>query len=115
MGKLGVVIRREYLERVRSRWFAFATILGPLFFGGVSIGQIVLASHATVSADASHIIVIDATGTGLGKRVVANLGAGVTTDTSNATLEAVSRDELAGAQARALSDVMHAKWQGYLV
>jgi ABC-2 type transport system permease protein len=115
LAKLSVVIRREYLERVRSRWFAFATILGPLFFGGVSIGQIVLASHAAVSADASHIIVIDATGTGLGKRVVANLGSGVSTDTSNATLQVVSRDELAAAQARALQDVMHAKWEGYLV
>ena len=115
MGKLGVVIRREYLERVRSRWFAFATILGPLFFGGVSIGQIVLASHAAVSADASHIIVIDATGTGLGKRIVDNLGAGVSMDTSKATLEAVPRDQLDSAEARALTDVMHAKYEGYLV
>ena len=115
MGKLGVVIRREYLERVRSRWFAFATILGPLFFGGVSIGQIVLASHAGVSADATHIIVIDATGTGIGKRVIGNLGAGIANDTSNATLQVVSRDGLAAAESNALQAVMHGKWQGYLV
>jgi ABC-2 type transport system permease protein len=115
MGKLGVVIRREYLERVRSRWFAFATILGPLFFGGVSIGQIVLTAHAGVSADASHIIVIDATGTNLGQRVVSNLSAGITSDTSNATLRVVSRDDLAAAQVQALNEVMHGKWQGYLV
>jgi ABC-2 type transport system permease protein len=115
MGKLGVIIRREYLERVRSRWFLFATILGPLFFGGVSIGQIVLTRHAGVSADASHIIVIDETGTNLGQRVVANLGAGVTTDTSNATLQVVSRAEDPAAEARALTDVMHGKWVGYLV
>jgi ABC-2 type transport system permease protein len=113
--KLSVVIRREYLERVRSRWFAFATILGPLFFGGVSIGQIVLSQHAGVSADASHIIVIDATGTALGKRVAGNLGVGVTNDTSNATLQVVSRDQQAAAEARALQDVMHGKWVGYLV
>ncbi|HXB26290.1 MAG TPA: ABC transporter permease [Gemmatimonadaceae bacterium] len=115
MGKLGVVIRREYLERVRSRWFVFATLLGPLFFGGISIGQIVLTQHAGVSADASHIIVIDETGTNLGQRVVANLGAGVTTDTSNAMLQVVSRGDAPTAEANALNAVMHNKWVGYLV
>jgi ABC-2 type transport system permease protein len=115
MGKLGVVIRREYLERVRSRWFVFATILGPLFFGGISIGQIVLTQHAGVSADASHIIVLDETGTNLGQRVVANLGAGVTNDTSNAKLQVVSRDEAPTAELHALNAVMHNQWVGYLV
>lgn len=113
MGKLGVVIRREYLERVRSRWFIFASILGPLFFGGITIGQIVLTQHATVSADASHIIVIDATGTSLGKRVADNLGGpgGI----SNAELETVTPAAQAATEARALQDVMHARWEGYLV
>ena len=33
MDKLFAVIRREYLERVRSRWFLIATLFGPVFFG----------------------------------------------------------------------------------
>src|SRR5215213_6001901 len=32
MGKLLVVFRREYLERVRSKWFLLGTLLGPVFF-----------------------------------------------------------------------------------
>lgn len=113
MGKLGVVIRREYLERVRSRWFVFASILGPLFFGGITIGQIVLTQHATVSSDASHIIVIDATGTSLGKRVADNLGG--PGGLSSAQLDTVAPAQEAAAEQRALHDVMRGQWQGYLV
>ena len=32
MAKLWVVFRREYLERVRSKWFVLGTVLGPVFF-----------------------------------------------------------------------------------
>jgi ABC-2 type transport system permease protein len=115
MGKLAVVVKREYLERVRSRWFIFASILGPLFFGGITIGQMVLAAHATVSVDASHIIVIDATGTSLGQRVADNLGAGVASSPSTASLETVTPSAQPAAEARALQDVMHGRYQGYLV
>jgi ABC-2 type transport system permease protein len=31
------VIRREYLQRVRSKWFIAATILGPLFMGALIV------------------------------------------------------------------------------
>ena len=31
------VIRREYLQRVRSKWFIAATIGGPLFMAGVIV------------------------------------------------------------------------------
>ena len=37
MDKLWVVIKREYLERVRSKWFIFTTVFGPLFFGAITI------------------------------------------------------------------------------
>jgi ABC-2 type transport system permease protein len=110
--KLWVVIRREYLERVRSRWFIFASILGPLFFGGITIGQMVLASHATVSVDASHIIVVDATGTALGRRVADNLGG---FGLSTAKLESVTPATRKAVEDSALRDVMHGKWEGYLV
>jgi|GEM_PF-2418383 len=35
MGKFWAVFRREYTERVRSKWFLFATIFGPVLFGGL--------------------------------------------------------------------------------
>ena len=31
MGQLFALIQREYLERVRSKWYLFRTALGPLF------------------------------------------------------------------------------------
>jgi len=37
MDKLWVVIKREYLERVRSKWFIFTTIFGPVFFAAITI------------------------------------------------------------------------------
>jgi len=29
--KVWAVIRREFVERVRSRWFVISTVLGPVF------------------------------------------------------------------------------------
>ena len=43
MAKLWAIIKREYLERVRTRWFIFATIFGPIFFGAIIIVPAVLA------------------------------------------------------------------------
>ena len=34
------VIRREYLQRVRSKWFVFATIAGPLLMAGLFVGPL---------------------------------------------------------------------------
>src|SRR3990170_3605328 len=37
MAKLWAIIKREYLERVRSKWFLIATFLGPVFFAAIII------------------------------------------------------------------------------
>jgi ABC-2 type transport system permease protein len=115
MAKFWVVFKREYLERVRSRWFVFATILGPVVFGTIIIGSAVLSEHATVSADASHVIVLDATGTDLGARVVGNLGGGITGDTSTAVLRVITPATRAQAESIALHDVMRGDHVGYVV
>ena len=33
LGSFLAVMRREYLQRVRSKWFLFATVAGPLLMG----------------------------------------------------------------------------------
>ena len=33
MGKLWAIVKREYLERLRSKWYLISTVLAPLFFG----------------------------------------------------------------------------------
>jgi ABC-2 type transport system permease protein len=73
MAKLWVVFRREYLERVRSKWFLLGTLLGPVFFLLVAGAPRLLGDRPEDYRDVAHIEVIDATGVGLGARVVAAL------------------------------------------
>jgi ABC-2 type transport system permease protein len=73
MAKLLVVFRREYLERVRSKWFLLGTLLGPVFFLLVAGAPRLLGDRAEGTRDIAHIEIVDATGMGLGERVVATL------------------------------------------
>lgn len=59
-GVVGAVIRREYLQRVRSRWFVIATIAGPLLMLGLMIVPILIASRGE-QAD-RLVVVVDRTG-----------------------------------------------------
>jgi ABC-2 type transport system permease protein len=73
MGKLGVVFRREYLERVRSRWFLLGTLLGPAFFLLIVLAPRLLGDRNRGTSDLAHVDVLDVTGTGLGARVATAL------------------------------------------
>src|SRR5437868_9619648 len=73
MGKLGVVFQREYLERIRSKWFLIGTLLGPVFFGMITLLPIYLSVRQRPAEDLAHVIVLDATGTGLGARIANEL------------------------------------------
>src|SRR5213592_2539240 len=48
MRKVWVVIRREFVERIRRRWFWVMALLGPLFFAAVFVLPTVLASRGGV-------------------------------------------------------------------
>jgi ABC-2 type transport system permease protein len=73
MDKLWVVIKREYIERVRSKWFIFATIFGPVFFAVIMILPGYMTVKGMKNTRVSNIRILDATGTGLGHRVAARL------------------------------------------
>src|SRR5258708_3932565 len=73
MAKLWVVIKREYLERVRSKWFIFTTIFGPVFFACITILPGYMTMKGMKNAQVSSIRILDATGSGLGHRVAARL------------------------------------------
>ncbi|MGD8319176.1 MAG: ABC transporter permease [Gemmatimonadota bacterium] len=60
MTNVWAVIRREYLQRVRSRWFIFSTIAGPVFMIGAIVLPAVLASRSQKSD--REIAVVDRTG-----------------------------------------------------
>lgn len=60
MSKVFTVIRKEYLERVRSKAFVIGTLLGPAFMGLIVLGPALLAE---VAEDQDRIVgVIDGTG-----------------------------------------------------
>src|SRR5471032_2196216 len=73
MDKLWVVIKREYLERVRSKWFIFTTIFGPVFFAAITILPGYMTVKGMKNSQVSSLRILDATGTGLGHRVAERL------------------------------------------
>ena len=118
MGKLFAIIKREYLERIRSKWFIFSTALGPIFFGIIVIVPMVISSRTKPSPDLSHIVILDATGTQLGLRVSSELGGGISSnEPSRAVVRAVQSSELAQAESTATREVMRTRdpMMGYLV
>lgn len=117
MAKLIAVIKREYLERVRSKWFLLSTILGPFFFGVIFIVPMVISSRTHSSPDLSHIVILDATGTQLGNRVARTLAGGITGEVSRADVRVVTPSTLAAAESTATHEVMRVNdpMLGYLV
>ncbi len=70
--KVAAVVRREFIERVRNKWFIISTVLGPVFLLGITILPAVLAARGS----GSRIAVVDE-GTGpFASRLATQLGAG---------------------------------------
>ncbi len=116
MGKLMAVIRREYLERVRSKWFVISTVFGPLFFGALMFLPAIIAKRDKGAADSANIIIVDATGVGLGERVSANLAGGISGGGGVIPrLVVASPEGIQAAEALATREVVSEKVKGYLV
>ena len=56
MRKIWVVIRREFVEKVRNKWFVISTVLGPLLMVGFVVLPIVMAEQGPSQR---KIVVID--------------------------------------------------------
>ncbi|MGH7669347.1 MAG: ABC transporter permease [Gemmatimonadaceae bacterium] len=114
MSKVLVVFKREYLERVRSKWFIVATVLGPVFMAAVIIVPGLLAARTKTSSTLANVVVLDATHTGLGARVAKSLI--VLAPTSPPPrVEDIAPAQLGQAEDSATQLVMHHGAQGYLV
>jgi ABC-2 type transport system permease protein len=74
MRKVWAVVRREFVERVRTKWFWISAILGPVLFGGIIVFQIM----QSVGGAVRHIAVVDSTTSEFGVRVAEALSAGRT-------------------------------------
>lgn len=118
MGKLWVVIKREYLERVRSKWFVLVTLLGPVFFGAIMILPGYLSIRSMREARVSNVRIVDATGAGLGARIAEKLAPPSlqTTDVSNrAQVDLVSPADLPAAEEALIAAVIARDLVGYLI
>lgn len=114
MAKLWAIIKREYLERVRSKWFLIATFLGPIFFAAIIIVPAWLASRSRATSEVYNTTILDATGTGFGQRL-ANAIAGDSTDKTKPEVRLVAPAELTQAESLATREVMQKEKTGYLV
>ena len=115
MKKLLVVLEREYMERVRTRWFLVATVFGPLFFAALLFFPGYMANRSRTSVDVARIRILDATGTDLGRLVAAELNGGVLGDTSATQVVTLAPSEIALAESTATLDVRRRAIKGYLL
>jgi len=67
--KVWAVIRREFVERVRSKWFWISALLGPVFFGAMIVVPVLFAG----AGGTRRIAVVDGTTGAFGERVAAGL------------------------------------------
>ena len=114
-GKLWAVVEREYLERVRNRWFLIGTFFGPIVFGAILFLPTYLASKREANADVARIRIVDATGTQLGQRISAALNGGVMGDTSLTQVVRVSPAAVTNAERDAERAVTRGEFKGYLL
>jgi ABC-2 type transport system permease protein len=102
MRSLGPILRREYLQRIRSRWFLVSTFLVPVLFLGLGVGPVV---YETARENTRRTLaVVDETGV-LGSRVAEGLEA------AGYTVEEVSP----GAETELGERVLSGELGGYLV
>ena len=112
MGKLKAIIRREYLERVRTKWFVIATLLGPLLFLAMTVIPVLFVSRTKASPSSSNITIIDATGAALGERVAQALQDTVAV---KPVVTTVPLQEIAAAESLATKAIIAEQRQGYLI
>jgi ABC-2 type transport system permease protein len=114
--KLWAIVRREYVERVRTKWFIIATVFGPLLFAGFAFLPLILMSRDAKSI-APRVVILDATQQGLGRLVARSMTVMRSTeeDSSNAEVRVVSPDSIAQAREAATNEVAHRLASGYVL
>lgn len=67
--KVAAVVRREFVERVRTKWFIISTVLGPIFLLGITILPAVLATRG----GGTRVALVDEGSGGFASRLLAQL------------------------------------------
>lgn len=66
MHKIWVVIRREFVEKVRNKWFVISTVLGPVLMG---LAMFLPAYMLTKTTGGRTVVVVDMTTSDFGRSV----------------------------------------------
>jgi ABC-2 type transport system permease protein len=115
MARLWAIIKREYLERVRTKWFIFATIFGPIFFGAMIIVPAILSKRSKATAEFINTRILDATGTDIGHRIAESMVRSRPLGTIAPQVISVKPSELTEAESTATRQVMAKQVSGYVV
>src|SRR5207237_6854949 len=115
MAKLWTIIKREYLERVRTRWFVLATVFGPVFFGSLILIPAYMARKSNASTDFVNTIIIDATSSGTGQKVADAINFRQPAGSVAPIVRVVAPGELTRAESTATHQVMAKQASGYVI
>jgi ABC-2 type transport system permease protein len=115
MAKLWAIIKREYVERVRSKWFVIATLFGPIFFSAIIIVPAWLSSRSKATSDIYNSTILDATGNGFGHRLAVNIAGDSTIPRRMPEVRVVAPSMLSQAESTATHEVMDKDKTGYVV
>ena len=115
--KLWAVIRREFLERAQTRAFIIGCLLGPVFIAGVIFLPAYLTLRNVRVAAASSLVIIDATGAGLGERLRASLAPATpaAANANNIEVRVTAPNGIAEAESLATKAVVAKTVDGYVV
>lgn len=111
--KLDTIVSREYWERVRSRWFLIATVLGPVLMGLLLFLPSLMAERER-RLQTGAVRVIDLTPDSVGVPIVATLRGGITGDTLRAQYVRSNDADFKAAQDAAAADVLSGTLVGFL-
>ena len=115
MAKLWAIIKREYLERVRTKWFIFATIFGPIFFGAMIIIPALLSKRGRATAEFTNTRILDATTTGIGYTIAEGMNRNRPEGSAPPQVVVLKPSEVSQAESTATKQVMAKQISGYLV
>jgi ABC-2 type transport system permease protein len=115
MAKLWAIIKREYLERVRSKWFVIATLFGPIFFSAIIIVPAWISSRSKATSDIYNTAILDASGNGFGHRLAINIAGDSTIPGRVPEVRVLAPSALSQAESTATHEVMRKDKTGYVV
>ena len=115
MAKLWAIIKREYLERVRSKWFVIATLFGPIFFSAIIIVPAWISSRSKATSDIYNTAILDASGNGFGHRLAINIAGDSTIPGRVPEVRVLAPSAMSQAESTATHEVMRKDKTGYVV